>query len=70
MMGEWCLNCGKQLPCRGSVKQSYAIQANDYSEGMLKNLLERLVNEGWETQAVIQEGRHAGLILMEREAER
>ncbi|HUW11461.1 MAG TPA: hypothetical protein VM537_17140 [Anaerolineae bacterium] len=54
----------------GKIKQSRAIQANDYDEGMLKNLLGRLVNEGWETQAVIQEGRHAGLILMEREVER
>ena len=69
-MSGRCLICGNQRPCMGKMKQSHTIQANDYNEGMLKNLLGRLVNEGWETQAVIQEGRHAGLILMEREVER
>lgn len=49
------------------MKQAHALQSNDYDLRGLKHLLEHLANAGWETKAVIQEGRHAGLVLMERE---
>lgn len=48
-------------------KQARIVQSNNYRPRMLEQLLSRLADGGWETKAVIQEGRHAGLILMERE---
>lgn len=49
------------------MKQARIVQSNNYSPRMLDLLLSRLAGGGWETKAVIQEGRHAGLLLMERE---